>query len=49
MYTLEGELIHKIKEKGSDPVRFSYPSGICVDDNKLVYVIDRGNNRVQVF
>ena len=47
--TLEGELIHQFGAKGSDPGRFSHPWGICVDDNELVYVVDFGNNRVQVF
>ena len=49
VYTLEGELIHQFGAKGSDPGRFSHPWGICVDDNELVYVVDYGNNRVQVF
>ena len=49
VYTLEGELIHQFGAQGSDPGRFSHPWGICVDDNELVYVADRGNKRVQVF
>ena len=38
VYTLEGELVHEFGEKGADPGRFSDPSGICVDDNGMVYV-----------
>ena len=49
VYTLEGELIHQFGAQGSDPGRFNNPWGICVDDNELVYVVDYGNNRVQVF
>ena len=49
VYTLEGELIHQFGAQGSDPGRFDYPWGICVDDNELVYVVDNGNKRVQVF
>ena len=49
MYTLKGKLIHQFGAQGSDPGRFNLPYGICVDDNELVYVVDYGNNRVQVF
>ena len=49
VYALEGELIHQFGARGSDPGRFSHPWGICVDDNELVYVVDNGNKRVQVF
>ena len=49
VYTLEGELIHQFGAQGTDPGRFNGPWGICVDDNGLVYVVDNGNKRVQVF
>ena len=49
VYTLEGERIHLFGAQGSHPGRFNSPWGICVDDNELVYVVDWGNNRVQVF
>ena len=49
VYTLEGELVHDFGGRDSDPGRFDRPWGICVDDNGLVYVADRGNRRVQVF
>ena len=49
VYTLEGELIHQFGAKGSDPGRINEPWGICVDDNELVYVVDHGNDCVQVF
>ena len=49
VYTLEGNLIHVFGRRGSDPGRFSRPSGICVRDNGTVYIADNGNRRVQVF
>ena len=49
VYTLKSKLIHQFGAKGPDPGRFNHPCGICVDDNELVYVVDYGNNRVQVF
>ena len=49
VYTLNSELVHEFGGKGSHPGRFSEPVGICVDDNGLVYVADKWNNRVQVF
>ena len=49
VYTLKSKLIHQFGAKVSDPGRFNHPCGICVDDNELVYVVDYGNNRVQVF
>ena len=47
--TLEGELVHEFGGKGTDPGRFDCLSGICVDDNGVVYVTDVGNRRVQCF
>ena len=49
VYTLECELIHQFGAMGSDPGRFDGPWGICVNDNGLVFVVDTGNKRVQVF
>ena len=49
VYTLEGKLVHEFGGEGSHPGRFKGPAGICVDDNGVVYVVDDGNNRVQVF
>ena len=49
VYTLEGELVHEFGGEGADPGRFNGPCGICVDDNGVVCVVDRGNMRVQCF
>ena len=48
VYTLDGPLVHEFGVNGPDPGRFNRPLGICVDNDGLVYVVDR-NNRVQVF
>ena len=49
VYTLEGELVHEFGGKGADPGRFNGLSGICVDDNGVVCVVDFVNRRVQCF
>ena len=49
VYTLEGELVHEFGGKGSEPGTFLGPWGICVNDDGLVFVVDRWNNCVQVF
>ena len=49
VYTSEGELIHQFEAQGSDPGIFNDSWGICVDDNELVYVVNFGNSRVQIF
>ena len=35
--------------EGSGDGQFSYRDEIAIDDNNRVYVVDRGNDRVQVF
>ena len=49
VYTLGGQLVHEFGRSGSDPGKFSVPSGIYIDDSGAVYVADCGNKRVQVF
>ena len=49
VYTLDGQLVHEFGGSGSDPGKFNGPCGICVDNDGLVYVADRSNQRVQVF
>jgi hypothetical protein len=34
---------------GNQPAKFNDPQGIDVDEDGLVYVVDRGNDRIQVF
>ena len=49
VYTLEGDLVHEFGGQGSEPGTFLGPWGICVNDDGLVFVADRGNNCIQVF
>ena len=49
VHTLGGQLVHEFGGYGSDPGKFNQPFGICIDDSGLVYVVDHGNRRVQVF
>jgi len=44
VYMLGGQLVYEFGRKGSDPGRFSVPSGICVDDSGAVYVADYVTN-----
>ena len=46
-FTATGKLIATVGTEGSGPLQFFSPTGITVSDNK-VYVMDGGNNRVQV-
>ena len=49
VYTLEGELVHEFGKYGFNPGRFNGSWGICIDDDELMYVVDRLNKRIQVF
>ena len=44
VYMLGGQLVYEFGRKGSDPGRFSVPSGICVDDSGAVYAADYVTN-----
>ena len=49
VYTSGGELVHEFGGRGSERGELEEPYGICIDDNGLVFVVDRGNKRIQVF
>ena len=49
VYTLDGDLVHQLGERGKDEGEFRHPEGICIDDDGLVYVADCNNSRIQVF
>ena len=49
MYSENGEFQYSFGSGGSQPGEFHCPDQICIDQDGLVYVSDRGNNRVQVF
>jgi DNA-binding beta-propeller fold protein YncE len=45
----DGKFIKSWGSRGSEPGQFNAPYGIVIDAQGLVYVADRGNNRIQVF
>ena len=48
-YSLQGELLSVIGCHGNNNGQFNYPSGLAFSNNKLLYVVDGNNCRVQVF
>ncbi len=48
-YSADGELLLEWGGKGNQPGEFISPSGVAIGPNELVYVADKGNNRIQVF
>ena len=48
-YSLQGELLSVIGCKGNKNGQFYTPCGLAFNNNKLLYVVDRLNYRVQVF
>ena len=48
-YSLQGELISVIGCRGNKNGQLNDPRGLAFNNNKLLYVVDRYNYRVQVF
>ena len=48
-YCLQGELLSVIGCHGNKNGEFNYPRGLAFNNNKLLYVVDERNYRVQVF
>ena len=48
-YSLQGELLSVIGCKGNKNGQFNHPMGLAFNNNKLLYVVDHYNYRVQVF
>ena len=48
-YSLQGELLSVIGSRGNENGQFNQPRGLAFNNNKLLYVVDRWNHRVQVF
>ena len=44
-----GELLSSFGSRGSEDGQLVKPSGIAIDKNNRVYIVDRGNSRVQSF
>ena len=48
-YSLQGELVSTIGCHGNETSQFMNPMGLTFSNNKLLYVVDKDNYRVQVF
>ena len=48
-YSLQGEFLSVIGCHGDKNGQFNHPRGLAFNNNKLLYVVDGGNHRVQVF
>ena len=48
-YSLQGELVSTIGCYGNETSQFMSPMGLAFNNNKLLYVVDNDNHRVQVF
>ena len=48
-YSLQGEFLSAIGGHGDKNGQFDHPRGLAFNNNKLLYVVDGGNHRVQVF
>ena len=48
-YSLQGELLSVIGFHGNKNGQFDKPRGLAFNNNKLLYVVDSSNHRVQVF
>jgi tripartite motif-containing protein 2/3/tripartite motif-containing protein 71 len=49
VFTLEGKFVKSFGRIGKEPGCFEGPRGLAVDSSGVVYVCDKGNNRVQLF
>ena len=49
VYDLKGQWLYEIGGKGTRPGSFFYPSSICLDEDRTLYVADTFNHRVQIF
>ena len=49
VYDLAGNQVNQFGTFGSGPGEFSVPDGIATDSQDRIYVVDTGNNRVQIF
>ncbi len=49
VYNLAGQWLYEIGGRGTRPGYFFYPSAVCVDNDRNLYVSDTFNHRVQIF
>jgi len=48
-FSLQGDYLLKFGSRGSENGQFNYLQGLCFNSKGLLYVVDNGNYRVQVF
>ena len=48
-FSLQGDYLSKFGSRGSEDGQFINPHGLCFNSKGLLYVVDHGNCRVQVF
>ena len=48
-YSLQGDYQSKFGSRSSGDGQFHYPQGLCFNSKGLLYVVDCGNHRIQVF
>ena len=48
-FSLQGDYLSKFGSHGSEDGQFTNPQGLCFNSKGLLYIVDRGNGRVQVF
>ena len=48
-FTAEGELLHTWGGAGTEPGQFDTPHCVRVDNQGRVFILDRGNSRIQIF
>lgn len=48
-FTKDGAFVKTIGSRGTAPDQFNTPHAITYDNKGLIYVADRGNNRIQVY
>ena len=49
LFSLQGDYRSKFGSRGSGDGQFIHPQGLCFNSKGLLYVVDNGNCRVQVF
>jgi hypothetical protein len=49
VFSSSGVFLRKFGSNGKEPGQFDRPSGIAISNEGLIYIVDFGNNRVQVF
>ena len=47
--TIDGKLLSSVGGTGSGPLQFSWPTGLCQDASRNIYIADQNNTRVQVY